>query len=42
MADERAEEKRSLECMAFEDLRTRTSLLVNIIADLEFKLANMT
>lgn len=42
MAEVRAEEKRARECMAFEDLRTRTALLVDVIAALEHALANMT
>ena len=42
MAEVRAEEKRAMVCMAFEDLRTRTALLVDVIAELEHALANMT
>jgi hypothetical protein len=42
MAEERSEEKRSMVFMDFEDLRTRTSLLVDVIDVLEHKLANMT
>ena len=42
MAEERAEEKRAMECMAYEDLRTRTALLIGVIDDLQHRLSNMT